>query len=110
MLHTAIHKTPYQAWTDKVPSCDDMKIWGCQVYILNMDVTRIKLENRTYVGLFMKFASTTKIIVYYNPRTKKFGRTSHAYFDELNIGMHNLPHTQTPIPGTTLISFSKDTE
>ena len=104
MLHTVIHKTPYQAWTDNVPSYNDMKIWGCQVYIINTDVTRTKLENRTYVGLFMKFASTTKIIVYYNPRTKKFGRTSHAYFDELNIGMHNLTYTQTPIPGTTLIS------
>ena len=104
MLHTAIHTTPYQAWTDKVPSYDNMKIWGCQVYIINTDVMRTKLEHRTHVGLFMKFASSTKIIVYYNPRTKKFGCTSHAYFDELNIGMHNLTYAHTPIPGTTLIS------
>ena len=94
MLHTAIKITPYQAWHGNKPQYTDMKIWGSHVYIVNTDVTRMKLDNRTYVGLFMKFSATTKIIVYYNPTTQKFGRTSHAYFDELNIGVHqNLPAT-----------------
>ncbi len=53
-------------------------------------IRQLNRIGNTCVGLFTKFASTTKIIVYYNPRTKKFGRTSHAYFDELNIGKHNL--------------------
>ena len=44
----------------------------------------------------MKFSATTKIIVYYNPTTQKFGRTSHAYSDELNTGMLKNLHTATP--------------
>ena len=101
MLHTAIKVTPYQAWTGNKPQYSDMKIWGCHVYIVDTNVTRTKLDHRTYVGLYMKFSSTTKIIVYFNPKTQKFGRTSHAYFDELSIGTHkNLP---THSPGKTLV-------
>ena len=94
MLHTSIHITPYQAWTGKKPQYSDMKIWGSHVYVVDTDVTRAKLDKRTYVGLFMKFSATTKIIIFYNPKTRKFGRTSHAYFDELNIGKYkDLPTT-----------------
>ena len=101
MLHTALTVTPYQAWNGTKPQYSDMKIWGCHVYIVDTDVTRTKLDNRTYVGLFMKFSATTKIIVYYNPKTQKFGRTSHAYFDELNIGTHK--HLPTDSPGKRLV-------
>ena len=108
MLHSAIHTTPYEAWTKRKPSYSDMKIWGCHVYIVDTDVSRTKLSNRTFVGLFMKFASTTKIIVYYNPITRKFGRTSHAYFDELNIVLgttHTTTQSTIPYnPGKYLIS------
>ena len=102
MLHSSIGKSPYQAWTNKKPEFSDMKIWGSHVYVVDTNVTRTKLADRTYVGLFMKFSSTTKIVVYYNPSTKKFGRASHAYFDELHIGLHaqNSPTS----PGNTLIS------
>ena len=101
MLHTGISMTPYQAWTGTKPTFSDMKIWECHVYVVDMNPSRTKLANRTYVGLFMKFSSTTKIIVYYNPSTQKFGRASHAYFDELNIGLHDKLHTRQP--GTNLI-------
>ena len=70
--------------------------------MVDTDVSRTKLSNRTYVGLYMKFASTTKIVVYYNPSTKKFGRASHVYFDELSIGLHKNLHTKTT--GNILIS------
>ena len=40
-----------------------MKIWGCHVYVVDTSVTRTKLADRTYVGLFMKFSSTTKIAI-----------------------------------------------
>ena len=70
MLHSAISTTPYYAWTGRLPEFSDMKIWGCHVYVVDTNVNRTKLADRTYVGLFMKFSSTTKIVVYYNPSTK----------------------------------------
>ena len=102
MLHTSLSTTPYEAWTGTKPTYDDMKIWGCHIYVVNTEVSRTKLSPRTYVGLFMKFSSTTKIVIYYNPKTKKFGRASHAYFNEKTIGITTNLHTQTP--GTTLMS------
>ena len=50
-------------------------------------LTRQKLDARTFLGYFLKFASTTCIIVYYNPATNKIGRSAHVYFDELNVGL-----------------------
>ena len=102
ILHTALNITPYEAWNNTKPQYSNMKIWGCHVYIVDTDVTRTKLDHRMYVGLFMKFSATTKIIVYYNPTTQKFGRTSHVYyFDDFNIGIHkNLP---TASPGKLLV-------
>ena len=102
MLHTGTNSTPYYEWTGQKPEFSDMKIWGCHVYVLDTNATCTKLADRMYVGLFMKFSSTTKIIVYYNPRTKKFGCALHAYFDELNIGLHTKDHTQSP--GSNLIA------
>ena len=87
MSHTAIATTPYKAWTGTKQEFADMKIWGCHVNVLDTNVSCTKLANRTHVRLFMKFTSTTRIKVYYNPRIKKFGCASHAYFgDELNNG------------------------
>ena len=108
MLHTATQTTLYKAWTGNIPDFADMKIWGCHVYILNPDVTYTKLDNHTYVGLFIKFSSTTKIIVYYNPKKKKFGQTSHAYLDELHICKTVTTEMAKLVPGKNLIStFSR---
>ena len=91
ILHTAIGTTPFQAWFNRLPDFNDMRIFGSHVYVVNTDVTRQKLDPRTFLGLYLKFESTTRVIVYYNPTTKKIGRSSHVYFDELNVGLKS-PH------------------
>ena len=70
------------------------------VYIINTDVTRQKLDQRTFLGYYLKYASTTRVVVYYNPTTKKIGRSSHVYFDELNVGLKSSHKTKF---GTELI-------
>ena len=87
ILHTAIGTTPYYAWFDRIPDYNDMRIFGSHVYVVDTDTTRQKLDPRTFLGLYLKFASTTRVIVYYNPITKKIGRSLHVYFDELNVGI-----------------------
>ena len=86
ILHTSIDTTPYQAWFQRKPQYSDMRIFGSHVYVVNTDVTGQKLDTRTFLGYFLKFASTTRVVVYYNPNTKKLARSSHVYFDELNVG------------------------
>ncbi len=82
-----------------------MKTWGCHVYIINTDTTGTKLNNGTYIGVFMKFVSTIKIVVYYNPKTKTlFGTTLYAYFDKLNVGHKTHICTTKLVPGGNLIS------
>ena len=105
ILHTGLGTTPYKAWFGTNPHYDDMKIFGSHVYIVDTDVTRQKLDNRTFLGYFLKFSSTTRVIVYYNPHTKKTGRASDVYFDELNVGLN--PHHPSRL-GTELISTYPD--
>ena len=116
ILHTSIGTTPYQAWFDRIPHYRDMRIFGSHVYVVNTDVTRQKLDPRTFLGFFLKFASTTRVIVYYNPRTKKIARSSHVYFDELNVGLKptdktkfgtDLIESYPTIPDTTKYSISE---
>ena len=85
--HTATGTTPYYSWFNKVPEYTDMRIFGSHVYVVDTDVTRQKLDAKTFLGYFLKFASTTRVVVYYNPTTNKIGRSAHVYFDELNVGL-----------------------
>ena len=87
ILHTAIGTTPYKAWFRVNPHYDDMCIFGSHVYIVDTDVTCQKLDNQKFLRYFLKFSSTTQVIVYYNPRTKKSGRASDVYFEDLNMGL-----------------------
>ena len=104
-LHTAIGTTPYKAWFNRIPNYSDMRIFGSHVYVVNTYVTRQKLDSRTFLGYYLKFASTTRVVVYYNPTTKKIGRSSHVYFDELNVGLNS---THKPKFGEILIQKYPD--
>ena len=42
MLHASISTTPYEAWTNTKLEYNDMKKWGCHVYVVDTDVTRNK--------------------------------------------------------------------
>ncbi len=106
-LHAAIGTTPYELWFNRKPHYNDMRIFGSHVYVVDTDVTRQKLDPRTFLGIYLKFASTTRVIVFYNPKTKKVGRSSHVYFDETNVGINinkkrnlgsQLVHTYPNIP------------
>ena len=66
-----------------------MKIWDNHVHKVDPDTFCTKLSSRVFVGLFMKFTSTTIIIVFYSAHTKRFKRTSHAYFEKLSVDMHS---------------------
>ena len=68
-----------------------MRIFGSHVYVVNTDMTQQKLDSRTFLGFYLKFASNTRIVVYYNPTTKKIGHSSHVYFNKLNVGLYS-PH------------------
>lgn len=51
MLHTSLSTTPYEAWAGTKPTYEDMKIWGCHVYVVDTEASHKKLSHRTYVGL-----------------------------------------------------------
>ena len=82
ILHTAIGTTPYQALFNTAVDYTNMRIFGSHTYIVNTNVTRKKLDKRTFLGFYLEFASTMRILVYCNPSTKMIGRSSHVYFDE----------------------------
>lgn len=83
----AINTTPYYAWYKRMPDYSDMRVFGSHVYVVNTDITWQKLDTRTFLGFYFKYTSTMHAVVYYNPTTKAVGRSSHVYFDEVNVGL-----------------------
>ena len=104
-VDTVIGTTPYYTWFNCIPEYSDTRIFRSHVCVLETDVTRQKLDPRTFLGLYLESASTTHVTVYYNPSTKKIGHGSHVYFNEQNVGL-NSPHK--PRFGTELIKKYSD--
>ena len=42
-----------------------MRLFGSHAYIVNTDVTRKKLDQRTFLGYYLKFANTARVVVVY---------------------------------------------
>jgi hypothetical protein len=113
LLNRRVSKTPYEAWHNKKPSFKDMLIFGSVVYILNASVTRQALDARTMTdlrqilnendvdGYFMGYANTTKVIVYWDPKTNTIKRAHHCFVDEFETRVS--PH-QRHTPGALLLA------
>ncbi|KAI0994558.1 hypothetical protein K3495_g13623 [Podosphaera aphanis] len=75
--------SPQEAWTDKAPSIDHIKVWGnkCYSYInpktIPQGQRKDKLVDRGRVGVFMGYSTTTdKQFKFYSPELGYTTRTS----------------------------------
>eukprot|EP00978_Attheya_sp_CCMP212_P023543 scaffold72435_cov57-Attheya_sp.AAC.1 len=113
LLNCRVSKTPYKAWDNKKPSFKGMLIFGSVVYILNATVSRQALDARTMIdlykilnkndvdGCFMGYANTTKVIIYWDPKTNTIKRAHHFFVDKFETRVS--PH-QRHTPGALLLS------
>ena len=54
---------PELLWHGSRPSYKQTKIWGVIFYIINGNVTRKNLDNRSHHDYFMEYAATTEVII-----------------------------------------------
>eukprot|EP00978_Attheya_sp_CCMP212_P004075 scaffold8800_cov58-Attheya_sp.AAC.4 len=114
LLNRHVFKTPYEAWHNKKPSFKDMLMFGSVVYILNATMSRQVLDARTMIdlrkilnendvdGYFMLgYANTTKVIIYWDPKTNIIKRSHHCFVDEFETRI--CPH-QRHTPGALLLA------
>ncbi len=99
--HSAIDKTPYEAWYGLKPNINNLRVWGCYVYV--RVPTPKKLDHRVVRGHFLGFTKSRLIVCWYDPATKTVKNASAVHFDEYNTP---LTSTDTLSLGALILSGS----
>jgi hypothetical protein len=97
--HSALDKTPYEAWYGHKPHINNLRVWGCYVYVRVPDPK--KLDNRVIRGNFLGFTKSRLIIRYWDPSTSTVKHAHAVRFDELNTRLNE----NDPLsPGALILS------
>jgi hypothetical protein len=81
--HSALHKSPYQAWYGIKPSIYDLWVWGCIDYIKNPHPK--KSEDHSTHGYFMGFTKSRVLIHWLDPSMNQVKHAYAACFDEHQV-------------------------
>jgi len=81
-FHSALNKTPYEAWYGVKPHINNLRVWGCHVYVRIPNPK--KLEQRVVRGYFLGFTKSRLIVRWYDSETKLVKHASAVRFDETN--------------------------
>jgi hypothetical protein len=98
-LHSTLGKTPSEAWYGRKPSIDNLRVWGCYVYVHLPDPR--KLDHRVTRGHFLGFTKSRFIVRWYDPHHKTVKHASAVRFDEYNT---RLTEQDTLAPGALILS------
>jgi hypothetical protein len=66
--HSALQMSPYKAWYGTKPHINNLRVWGCYVYVRVLDPK--KLDHRVTCGHFLGFTKSRLIVQWYNPSTQ----------------------------------------
>jgi len=80
--HKALDKTPHEAWYGIKPHVNNLRIWGCYVYVCLP--TPKKLDHCVVRGHFLGFTKSRLIIHGYDPTSQVVKHASAVCFDEYN--------------------------
>ncbi|RZB87264.1 Retrovirus-related Pol polyprotein from transposon TNT 1-94 [Glycine soja] len=78
-----VPKTPFELWTNRIPSIRHLHVWGCQAEIRIYNPQEIKLDTRTISGYFIGYPEKLKGYMFYcsnhSMRIVKTGNVSYCY-------------------------------
>jgi hypothetical protein len=97
--HSALDMTPYESWYGSKPSINNLRVWGCYVYVRVHDAK--KLDHRVKRGYFLGFTKSRLFVRWFDPVTKSVKHASAVRFDELNTKLYS---TDTLAPGALILS------
>ena len=90
--HTSIGKTPHEAWTGSTPDLRHIRTFSSSVTVRKPGRRPMKNDPHCYHGIFLRFTSTTKNIIYYDINSKRTKTATHKALDEFHYG--NPPETR----------------
>jgi hypothetical protein len=102
--HSALQMTPYEAWYGSKPHINNLRVWGCYVYVRIPNPK--KLDNRVARGHFLGFTKSRLIVRWYDPTTQTVKHASAVRFDEFNTRLHP---TDNLSPGALILMESEPT-
>ena len=78
-------KTPYELFTNKLPTLDYFRVFGCRCYILNTKDQLDKFDQKADEGVLVGYSSNMKAYRIWNKRNQTVEESCHVKFDELGI-------------------------
>ena len=81
-VHRVTKKTPFEAWTGRLPNLKDLKVFGVQVCVKQTGKRRAKLDRHDFTGIFLGYTATEKNIRYIDVTSGVTKSCHHAVFDE----------------------------
>ncbi len=82
LVHSAIHKTPYEAWYGRKPDVIHLKLFGSRVCVKRTGTRRSKLDRHDFTGIFLGYTATSQNILYLDLNSGIVKSCHHAIFDE----------------------------
>jgi len=100
--HSAIHTTPFQAYTGKRPDISTLRIFGSPVIARLPGWRPAKLDAHTTSGIFLGFTATEKNVYYRDTTSGKIKIGTHITFDEAGFTLprQSLTPTQRALQDT----------
>jgi len=96
--YSPIDMTPYESWYGTKPHINNLRVWGCYVYVRVSDAK--KLDHHVTRGYFLGFTKSRLIVRWFDPATKTVKHASAVCFDELNTKLYS---TDTLSPGALIL-------
>ena len=81
-VHSAIDKTPYEAWHGRKPDLHHLKLFGSRVAVRRTGQRHSKLDRHDFRGIFIGYTGTDKNIRYLDLDSGIIKSSHHAVFDE----------------------------
>ena len=103
--HSAIDKTPYEAWTGKQPSLKHIKTFGSPVIAKETGTRATKVDPNAFNGIFLRYTGTSRNIVYYDIHSGVTKTATHRAHDEYQ---YSSPVQHRTTAANHIINIGKD--
>ena len=100
LYHSGVENIPYTLWTDRKANLKHLRAFGAHVSVRRSGHRPTKTDPHYYNGRFLRFAATTRNIVYFDTTTKRDKTARHCAMDEFYYGT---PHAHRPLGAQELL-------
>ncbi|KAG6470938.1 hypothetical protein ZIOFF_072026 [Zingiber officinale] len=91
------NRTPFEAWYDRKPVVNQLKVFGCVAYARMLPQNREKFDEKGEKFIFIGYSDESKGYRLYNPKTNQLVLSRDVIFDELAVWNWDDNDSQVPV-------------